>query len=70
MSYDTNNVSVCASGGAVTTDTTAVIPGGLNTLKIGVQVNGANNQLNGHVKRVALYSEALSDQNLQSLTAS
>jgi hypothetical protein len=69
VSYDTNNVSVCASGGAVTTDTTAVIPGGLNTLKIGVQVNGANNQLNGHVKRVALYNEALSDTNLQALTS-
>jgi len=69
VSYDTNNVSVCASGGAVTTDTTAVIPGGLNTLKIGVQVNGVNNQLNGHIKRVALYNEALSDTNLQALTS-
>jgi len=69
VSYDTNDVSFCASGGTVTSDTSAVIPSGLDTLKIGALWNGATNQLNGHVKRIAVYNEALSDTNLQALTS-
>jgi hypothetical protein len=69
VSYDTNDVSFCASGGTVGTDGSAVIIDGLTTLRIGAQTNGVNNQLNGHIKRVALYSEALTDTELQALTS-
>jgi hypothetical protein len=69
VSYDTNDVSTCASGGTVTTDNAAVISGKLTTLHIGAQTNGVSNKLNGHVKRLSLYNEALSDTNLQALTS-
>ena len=69
ISYDTNDVAYNADGNTPGADTAATFPGGLTTLSIGVQANGTSNQLNGHVKRVALYGEALSDANLVSLTS-
>ncbi len=69
VSYDTNDVSFCASGGSVTNDTSAVIPKNITTLIFGSQANGTANKLNGHIKRLALYSEPLSDSNLQALTS-
>jgi hypothetical protein len=68
VSYDTNDVSSCASGGTVTTDTAASLPASASELQIGAHWNG-NNPLNGHVKRIALYGEALSDSNLQAITS-
>jgi hypothetical protein len=68
VSYDTNSVSVCASGGAVITDTTAPLLHDMTKLQVGAQFTG-NFPLNGHVKRVALYNEALTDTNLQALTS-
>ena len=68
VSFDTNDVSTCAVGGTVTTDTSAVIPSGITTLYIGDD-SFVGLQLNGHYKRIALYNEALSDTNLQALTS-
>ena len=68
VSYNTNDVSVCASGGTVATDSSAVISDALTTLRIGTNYIGAE-QLNGHCKRIAIYNEALSDTNLQALTS-
>ena len=69
MSYDTNDVAICANGGSVTTDTSQelVDASGLN-FYVGGETGGAS-ALNGHIKRVALYSEALTDTELQSLTS-
>ncbi len=69
MSYGTNDVAICANGGSVTTDTSQelVDASGLN-FYVGGETGGAS-ALNGHVKRVALYNEALSDTNLQALTS-
>ena len=67
VSYGTNDVSTCASGGTVTTDTSAVVPSGITTLYIGDD-SFVGLQLNGHYKRIAIYGEALSDTNLISLT--
>jgi len=69
LSYDTNDVAICANGGAVTTDTSQELidASGLN-FYVGGETGGAS-ALNGHVKRVALYNEALSDTNLQALTS-
>ncbi len=49
------------------TDTSNALPL-ITDLHIGSNQAGAA-VLNGHVKRVALYSEALSDTNLQALTS-
>lgn len=68
LSYSTNDVSFCASGGTVTTDSSAAIPSGLTTIYVGANYAGGQ-QLNGHVKRIAIFGEALSDQNLISLTS-
>jgi len=68
LSYDTDDVSFCASGGTVATDSSAAIPSGLTTIYIGANYAGGQ-QLNGHCKRIALYNEALSDTNLQALTS-
>jgi len=69
LSVDTNDVSLCVAGGAVTSDTSQTLPDltGANAY-IG-NWNGTTTHINGHVKRVALYNEALSDTNLQALTS-
>ena len=67
MRIDTDDFGVCGDGGTVVTDTAGVAPV-TTTIGIGVGFNGSY-QANGHVKRVALYNEALSDTNLQALTS-
>lgn len=61
-----NNAAFAFDGNTPTTDTSCVMPV-TTTLKIGSGVGVS--QINGTIKRVALYSEALSDQNLISLTS-
>jgi len=67
LALDTNRLAACRAGGTVTSDTSTALPV-LNELQIG-SLNGAYVFLNGHCKRVAIYNEALSDANLQSLTS-
>ena len=71
LSFDTNDVSLCVAGGAVTSDTSQTLPDltGANAY-IG-NWNGTSTQINvnGHVKRVALYNVALSDTELQAITS-
>jgi len=65
----TNSLSVCVNGGAVTTDTSYTVPdlaGG--TLYLGTR-NGSSSPLNGNIKRLSLYSVALSDTELQALSS-
>ena len=71
LSFDTNDVSLCVDGGAVTTDTSQTLPDLTGaTAYIGSWAGSAtSNQINGHIKRVSLYSAALSDVELQSLTS-
>ena len=68
MRLDTNSVGRSVNGGAVATDTSTQIPAKLDSLRIGTGVFSAQ-EINGHIKRVALYSEALTDTELQSLTS-
>tara|TARA_Y100001938_G_scaffold150271_1_gene240421 strand:+ start:3367 stop:5220 length:1854 start_codon:yes stop_codon:yes gene_type:complete len=65
---DTNNFATVVNGGTVSTDTSGSIPASASTLHIG-QNHNSQYQVNGNIKRVAIYSEALSDQNLISLTS-
>ncbi len=66
-SWDTNDFAGCVDGGTVVTDTSGTLPA-VNKLTVG-NYNAAAAWLDGHVKRVALYNEALSDTNLQALTS-
>ena len=69
LSIDTNDIAACLNGGTVATDTShAMADFGSATLYVGNFGTYAN-QLNGHIKRLALYNEALSDTNLQALTS-
>ena len=63
----TDSFARSTNGGAVSEDTSGQLPKGLDTLEIG----GASDTyaLGGHIKRVALYSEDLTDTNLQALTS-
>ena len=65
--FDTNNAAVSAGGVTPSTDTGFDVPV-MNKLNIG-SLHDNITQLNGHVKRIALYGEALSDTNLQALTS-
>jgi hypothetical protein len=67
VSYGSNDVAFTASGNAVQTDTSSSSIGAVDTLIIGGITT--TNQLNGHIKRLSLYSVALSDVELQSLTS-
>ena len=66
-SWDTNDFAGCVDGGTVVTDTSGTLPA-VNKLTVG-NYNAAAAWLDGHVKRVALYSEALTDTTLQALTS-
>jgi hypothetical protein len=67
-SYNTNAFSFCADGGTVVSDSSGQLPEGLDKLHIGTDWNSSNT-ITGHIKRVAVYGEALSDTNLQALTS-
>ena len=66
---DTNNFAAVQNGGAVTTDTSAPLPDlSSATIYIG-SWSATSNHINGTIKRLSLYSVALSDVELQSLTS-
>ena len=67
-SYNTNAFSFCADGGTVVSDSSGQLPEGLDKLHIGTDWNSSNT-ITGHIKRVAVYGEALSDTNLQAITS-
>jgi hypothetical protein len=70
LSLTTDSLSGSINGRTVLTDTSQPLPD-LNgaTVYVGNLDSGTAYQMNGHVKRVALYGEALSDENLVSLTS-
>ena len=68
LTYASNNVSLYANGSEVgAADTAACMPT-VDRITLG-NTNSGTNYLNGHIKRVAVYSEALTDTNLQALTS-
>ena len=67
-SWSTDDFAACVDGGTVVADTSGTLPA-VNKLTVG-NYNAAAAWLDGTIKRVLIYSEALSDTNLQSLTAS
>ena len=69
ISVDTNDFKADLNGlGNGTSDAGVTLPKSASTLKIGAFLNSGY-ELDGYIKRVALYSEALTDTELQSLTS-
>ena len=66
--YKLNDCNFCYDGNVSTADTSATVPVGQTTLRLGANFGGG--YLNGHIKRVAYFPVALSDANLQSITRS
>ena len=64
--YELDNIAASMNGGTVVSDTSGQVPVGIDTLWIG-QLDG-NYHINSNIKRIAIYSDALSDSNLISLT--
>jgi hypothetical protein len=65
FSYKTNDFKGCVNGGTVTTDTLGVTPV-VTQIKIGQQVSASF--LNGYIKRLTYYNQALTSANLQAVT--
>ncbi len=69
MRVDTNDIATAINGTIDGTDTSQTLPDLTGaTVYIGDDSNGGNS-IDGHIKRVAIYNEALSDTNLQALTS-
>ena len=68
VSYDTNSFKIVNNGGTVSEDTSGQLPQQLSKLSIGTD-NGGGGPLNGNIKRIAVFGEALSDTNLQAVTS-
>ena len=67
IKYKLNDVALWVNGTEVLTDTNATVPSALNTLQFD-RGDGAND-FEGKVKCVAVFKEALTDAQLQSLTS-
>jgi hypothetical protein len=65
-SYKFNDYAISCDGAAVSTDTTATVPV-VNQLVIGGGTS--HNSLNGYLKRLTYYPQALTSANLQAVTA-
>lgn len=68
ISYANNDLAIDTDTGTLFTDTTQLVPL-VNQLAMGSNDTFSGNQLNGHIKRVALYNVALSDTELAALTS-
>lgn len=68
-SFQTNNFIGVRDGGAAATDTTGNVALGVDRLEIGSrQASGIGNFLNGYIKRLTYYPQALTSANLQAIT--
>ena len=65
--YKVNDFAGTVNGGAVATDTSGTLPSSLTKLWLGNNPN--SDYLNGYLQRVAFYPRALTDAELQALTA-
>jgi hypothetical protein len=69
LRVDTNDIATALNGTIDATDTSQTLPDLTGaTMYIGDDSNGGNS-IDGHIKRVAIFSEALSDTELQALTS-
>jgi hypothetical protein len=66
-SYKTDDFAASGNGRAVLTDTSGNVPVVAETLRIG-NFNGTTSFLNGYIKRLTYYNQALTAANLQAIT--
>lgn len=70
VSYKADDFATCSDAGSVATDTSGVVPVGLNVLALGAYEAGTGGSyFNGHIATLSYYSSRLPDATLQSLTA-
>jgi hypothetical protein len=67
MSWAKNDVLMTASGSTVSADTSATIPAGITTLRLGTSVT--TSELSGYIRRVRYWPRAMGDTELQALVA-
>lgn len=68
VAFETNRVALSADGNAVSTDSSALMPSGLNQMDIGQLSTGAF-FLNGNIKTLRGYPRALTDEQLRAVTS-
>lgn len=68
VAYALDNYAAAANGGTVATDTSGVLPTGVNSLYIGRFQNGTS-QMSGYIRAFTYYPARLTDAQLQALTA-
>lgn len=66
MAYKANDIRACNGGTLGTADTSATLPSGLTTLRLGQHAFGA--QLNGWIRHFAYFPRALVNADLQEIT--
>lgn len=64
--YKENDFAATTNGSAVSTDTSGLLPSGINQLRIGAQATAGT--LNGHIRRIAYYPSRLTNEQLVALT--
>jgi hypothetical protein len=69
MAYKTNDTAGSLNGAAVVTDTSVILPTGLDTLQIGQDGSAATTMLNGTIKQISYYPQRLPNSQLQTLTS-
>ena len=65
--YKLNDFATARNAGAVVTDTSGIVPIGLNVLNIGAREDLIE-FLNGHIKKIAYYPQRLTNSELQAFT--
>lgn len=65
--YQTNNTMGARDGSVGTNDTSCTMPTGLTTVRLGTRAAGAL-QLNGYLRRAAIYPYAMTNAQLQAVT--
>jgi len=68
VSYAVNNALYSVNGLAAQSDTTCLVPI-VNKLNIGVGASGSLSFINGHIRKISYYPQALTAANLQALTS-
>ena len=66
LAYATNDMAMSVNGAAVTTDTSCLVPSGINALQL---QSGVNTYANGHLRVLAYFNTRLPNSQLQTLTA-
>ena len=69
FSANTNDYKAVVNNGTVHTDTDMQLPNEFDKLAIGYNFHGGAGQINGHYKRLAIYSSGMTSTNVSALTS-